>query len=154
MSAQATIVVGVDGSDCSRSALNFAFDEAVRRDATLRVVAALPEVDYWATAYGMSPSLLDEIAADMEKTARAVVDDVVRERGGALVDVPVEVRVVPGAAGDVLVDQARDADLLVVGHRGRGGFRSTVLGSVGLACVLHATVPVTVVRPHDDAADH
>jgi nucleotide-binding universal stress UspA family protein len=62
-------------------------------------------------------------------------------------DVPVQVRSVLGAPGGVLVDQSRDADMLVVGHRGRGGFRSAVLGSVGLQCVLHASVPVTVVRP-------
>jgi nucleotide-binding universal stress UspA family protein len=49
------------------------------------------------------------------------------------------------------VDQSRDADLLVVGHRGRGGFGSAVLGSVGLQCVLHATVPVTVVRARQQA---
>jgi nucleotide-binding universal stress UspA family protein len=55
--------------------------------------------------------------------------------------------VLGGAPGRVLVDQSRDADMLVVGHRGRGGIRSAVLGSVGLQCVLHATVPVMVIRP-------
>lgn len=147
MSMQETIVVGVDGSDCSRAALEFALDEAVRRGATLRVVAALPEADYWAASYGLSPSLLDEFAADAEKMARSMVDDVVGRRGGAVADVPVEVRVVPGGPGRVLVEESRDADLLVVGHRGRGGFRSAVLGSVGLQCILHAPIPVTVVRP-------
>jgi nucleotide-binding universal stress UspA family protein len=57
MSTQGTIVVGVDGSDCSRTALEFALEEAVRRQAALRVVSALPEAEYWATASGMSPSL-------------------------------------------------------------------------------------------------
>jgi nucleotide-binding universal stress UspA family protein len=76
-----------------------------------------------------------------------MVDDVVRERGGAVADVPVEVHAVGGSPGYVLVEQSRDAELLVVGHRGRGGFRSAMLGSVGLQCVLHASVPVTVVRP-------
>ena len=146
MSARKEIVVGVDGSDCSRTALNAAFDEAVLWGAAVRVVTALPEADYWASAYGMSPLLLEELAADAEKVARAMVDALVRERGGAAADVPVEIRAVRGTAGNVLVDQSRDADLLVVGHRGRGGFRSTVLGSVGLQCVLHASVPVMVVR--------
>jgi nucleotide-binding universal stress UspA family protein len=147
MSVQGTIVVGVDGSECARAALEFALDEAVRRQAALRVVAALPEAEYWATASGMSPSLLDELTADVEKSTRDTVDAVLRERGGASADVPVEVRALGGLPGHVLVNQSRDADLLVVGHRGRGGFRSAVLGSVGLQCVLHATVPVTVVRP-------
>jgi nucleotide-binding universal stress UspA family protein len=60
--------------------------------------------------------------------------------------VPVDVRVVPGSAGQVLLDQAADADLLVVWHRGRGGIASACLGSVGLQCVLHAACPVVVVR--------
>jgi nucleotide-binding universal stress UspA family protein len=46
-----------------------------------------------------------------------------------------------------LVEQSRKADLLVVGHRGRGAIASTFLGSVGLTCVEHAHCPVTVVRP-------
>jgi nucleotide-binding universal stress UspA family protein len=82
----------------------------------------------------------------MEKMARGMVDDLVRERDGAVADVTVEVRALDGAPGRVLVDQSRDAAMLVVGHRGRGGFRSTVLGSVGLQCALHASVPVAVVR--------
>ena len=146
MKVSGTIVVGVDGSDCSRTALEFAFDEAVLRGAGVRAVAALPADAYWAASSGMSPSLLDELKADMEKMARGMVDDLVRERDGAVADVTVEVRALDGAPGRVLVDQSRDADMLVVGHRGRGGFRSTVLGSVGLQCVLHASVPVTVVR--------
>jgi nucleotide-binding universal stress UspA family protein len=147
MSPQGTIVVGVDGSDCSRAALEFALDEAVLRGAGVRVVAAAPEADYWATSYGLSPSLLDEITADLEKSAQAMVDEVVRRRGDVVAEVPVSVSVLGGAPGRVLVDQSRDADMLVVGHRGRGGIRSAVLGSVGLQCVLHATVPVMVIRP-------
>ena len=147
MASQGTIVVGVDGSDCSRAALEFAFEEAVLRGAAVRVIAALPETDYWAASYGLSPALLDELAADQEKMARSMVDTLVRERGSALADVPVQVRAIGGGAGRVLVEQSREAEMLVVGHRGHGVFRSAVLGSVGLQCVLHATVPVTVVRP-------
>jgi len=53
----------------------------------------------------------------------------------------------------VLIEQSQGAELLVVGHRGLGGFRSAVLGSVGLHCVLHAACPVTVVRPQQEPAD-
>jgi nucleotide-binding universal stress UspA family protein len=52
-----------------------------------------------------------------------------------------------GAAGPVLVEASEGADMLVLGHRGLGAVRSAMLGSVGLHCVLHATCPVTVVRP-------
>ena len=147
MSAQGTLVVGVDGSDCSRAALEFALDEATRRNAGVRVVAAAPEADYWATSYGMSPSLVEELTTNLEKSAQAMVDELTRERGRSVAGIPVSVQGVAGAPGRVLVEQSRDADLLVVGHRGRGGFRSAALGSVSLQCVLHASVPVTVVRP-------
>jgi hypothetical protein len=96
MSAQGTVAVGVDGSDCSRTALEFAFDEAVRRGAAVRVVSAVPEAEYWATEYGMSPSLLAELSASVEKVAQDMVDEVVRERGGSAAEVPVEIRTVGG----------------------------------------------------------
>ena len=121
-------------------------DEAARRGAAVRVVWAIPETGYWAASYGMSPELIGELGADLEKIGRQMVDDVVAGRddtdrragrgvGG------------PRAAAAVLVEQAAEADLLVVGHRGRGALRSAVLGSVGMQCVLHAPGPVTVV-PH------
>jgi nucleotide-binding universal stress UspA family protein len=62
------------------------------------------------------------------------------------------VRVVAGGAADSLLNAAEGADLLVVGSRGRGAFRSMLLGSVSLACALHSPSPVTVVRPTKHAA--
>ena len=146
MATQRTIVVGVDGSDCSRAALEFALEEGVRWGAGVRLVWAIPELEYWPTAYGMSPRLLKQLCADAEKAEREMVEAVRRERGGPVADVPVEFRAVGGPAADVLVWQSADADLLVVGHRGRSALTSAALGSVSLACVLHATIPVTVVR--------
>jgi nucleotide-binding universal stress UspA family protein len=109
--------------------------------------------EYWATAYGMSaPPPLDEVAGDIEQAGRHLVDEVVGERAGDATAVPVTELAAPGAPGKVLVEQSRNADVLVVGHRGRGGARSTVLGSVGLYCVLHADVPVTIVRPASSVA--
>jgi nucleotide-binding universal stress UspA family protein len=147
MSTRDKVVVGIDGSDGSRAALEFAMAEAARRGAAVRVVWAIPETGYWATSYGMSPALIGELGADLEKVGRQMVDDVVAERGGTVSGVAVEVRAIPGPPAAVLVEQAAEADLLVVGHRGRGGLRSAVLGSVGMQCVLHAPGPVTVV-PH------
>ena len=84
MDEQATIVVGVDGSDCARSALEFALDEATRRGAQVRVVWAFPPPEYWATAYGMpAPPPLDELTADLERAGQAMVDEVVRGRDGS-----------------------------------------------------------------------
>jgi len=51
----------------------------------------------------------------------------------------------------VLIDKSAEVDVLVLGHRGRGGFASMLLGSVGLQCVQHARCPVIVVRPRGEA---
>ena len=153
MDTRSRIVVGVDGSDGSRAALEYAMDEAARRGSGVRVVWAIPETGYWAAAYGMTPALIGELGKDLEKVGRDMVDDVIADRGEALAGVPVDVWAVPGPAAAVLVGQAAEADLLVVGHRGLGGFRSAMLGSVGMQCVLHAPTPVTVV-PHPHADSH
>ena len=57
----------------------------------------------------------------------------------------VERRVVEGAAASVLVDESRDAELLVVGSRGHGGFAGLLLGSVSQQCAHHATCPVVII---------
>jgi nucleotide-binding universal stress UspA family protein len=73
-----------------------------------------------------------------------MVDSVATDPGTSTV--PVDVVAIPGSPAKVLVHQTRDADVLVLGHRGRGAVAGALLGSVGLACVLHATCPVTIVR--------
>jgi nucleotide-binding universal stress UspA family protein len=146
-----TIVVGVDGSAGARAALRYAFADAARRNARIQVVSAFDEPEYWAVAYGMSaPPPLPDVTAGLEKAARQMVDEVrAEQRGGP--DVPVEVQGIVGSPAKVLLEQARDADLLVLGHRGLGGFASAMLGSVGLQCVLHAQGPVTIVRDEGQA---
>jgi nucleotide-binding universal stress UspA family protein len=143
------VVVGVDGSPGSCAALDFALRDAARRGARLRVVAAVAPPEFWATPYGPvpvppSPALLDEIVA----SARGWVDEAAARLGMSVpADVAVEVLAASGPPAHALLDAARDADHLVVGHRGRGAVASALLGSVGLRCVLHAHCPVTVVRP-------
>lgn len=142
---EALVVVGVDGSPESSAALEHALHDADRRSARLRVVAAVQPPVYWPAVYGPipvapTPQQLDEAEAEV----RGWVDEAVLR---ARVEVPVEVLAVSGGPARVLVDAAADADLLVLGHRGRGALASAVLGSVGLACVLHAPCPVTIVRP-------
>jgi len=68
-------------------------------------------------------------------------------RPDAAAGVPVTVHARIGHAGHELTEAAAGADLLIVGHRGRGALASAVLGSVGLHCILHATCPVMIVRP-------
>jgi nucleotide-binding universal stress UspA family protein len=90
-------------------------------------------------------------SAAKRPVAREQVDAAVAEEP-ALKDVPAQVVALPGPPTKVLIEESDGANLLVVGHRGRGGFGSAVLGSVGMQCVLHATCPVTVVRPARELA--
>ena len=147
MNERTRVVVGIDGSAESQAALRFALEEAALRGTGVRIVSVLLPPPYWPEAYGLSaPPTVEERKADLRRVARRLVDAAVAGRPG-LAAVPVEPHEVQGRPAEVLVEQSRDADLLVVGHRGRGGFASAMLGSVGLQCVLHAQCPVTVVRP-------
>ncbi len=152
MDAEGTgmVVVGVDGSPGSRVALEYAIEDAVRRGARVRVVAAAQAPEYWAMAYGMTaplpiPAIIDGVRDAVQQT----VDEVIAARPDLAARTTVSVDVRAGAPADVLLDAADGADLLVLGHRGRGAIRSAVLGSVGLRCLVHASCPVTIVRPVD-----
>jgi nucleotide-binding universal stress UspA family protein len=137
-----SVVVGVDGSPGSVAALRVAIEEAKLRSTNVVAVTAWhpPTAGYetkWVAAQ------LDE--ATFREGATAMLEGTLAE-----VDTSgVEIRafVAHGPAAEVLVEQARDADLLVVGSRGLGGFRGLLLGSVGQHCSQHATCPVLIV-PH------
>ena len=154
-----TIVVGFDGSTHAEEALRYAVDEAGRRGLVVRVVVAHEPPDAWMADYGM-PLLADDggLRRAVEDSARARVEELRGAMDAAQQAVPVEVVAVSGSAAHVLVQEAENAALLVVGHRGRGGLRSRLLGSVGLAAVLRAPCPVTVVPPSravgETAAQH
>lgn len=146
MTATGTVVVGADGSPAARTAIEYALQDAERRGARLRIVAAAQLPQCWADGYSV-PAIPapEEIRREMRTAARRQLEEVRRARPELAV-VPVTIEATTGAPGPVLVDAARGADLLVLGHRGRGAVRSALLGSVGLYCVLHASCPVTTVR--------
>ena len=138
------IMVGVDGSAGSHRALEWAVAEALKWGASLLVVHA------WR--FGVSPSDPNAAEATREigRAAQHVVDHEVayaRENG-----VDADGVLVFTSPARALVDRSADADLLVVGSRGRGGVAATLLGSVSAACVRHARCPVVVV-PDADRAD-
>jgi nucleotide-binding universal stress UspA family protein len=150
---QSRIVVGVDGSDRSRAALVAAVDEAGRRGADVVAVAAYERADYWTDLYTVALPSVEEVRADVLRGAERMVEDVLRTAERPGVPVPhVRIEVMRGAAADLLVEVAEDADLLVVGSRGRGALRGLLLGSIALHCVMHATCPVMVVHPHSRRA--
>ena len=140
------IVVGVDQSDGAKAALAFAYEEARLRHATLRAVHA------WQFGYigytgfeGRVPAVGGDIR-ELRDAATAALDATVREALPDPGDVAIEQRVVEGTPGGVLVDESHNADLLVVGSRGHGGFAQLLLGSVSQQCAHHAACPVVIVR--------
>jgi nucleotide-binding universal stress UspA family protein len=146
MSGQQTIVVGVDGSEHARAAVRYAIAEAARRGARVVAVRAFEPPQTWVEGYEVivAPSLSD-VTTNVEARTRALLHDVAEELGGAALRVPIDALAMAESPAKALLERSRDADLLVVGHRGRGAVASGVLGSVGLRCVLHARCPVTVV---------
>jgi nucleotide-binding universal stress UspA family protein len=141
-----TIVVGVDHSEGAQAALAFAYEEARLRNAKLRAVNAW---QYGYIGYTGFESGVPAGGADVSELRAAAVDALDTLVRDALPDangVEIEQRLVEGTAGAVLVEQSREADLLVVGSRGHGGFAQLLLGSVSQHCAQHAACPVVIVR--------
>lgn len=132
------IVVGVDGSDSSIAALRHAARIAEALGAPLEAVTtwtAPPFVDYSSIA-GWSP----------EVEASAVLDDAVEQAFADALPRALVRTVLPGLPAPTLIAQSRDAEMLVLGSRGHGGFAGLLLGSVSAACAAHAHCPVLIVR--------
>jgi len=140
------VAVGVDGSASSLHALRAAAEQATYRRTMLHVVRA------WTLRTaprppdcppGAVPSLQEYQEYLREQTEGLVADQL-----QSWPDLTMQVHVVHATATHALLAAAVGADLLVVGHRGRGGFTGLLLGSVAEQCVRHARCPVLVVRPN------
>ncbi|MCD2195836.1 universal stress protein [Actinomycetospora endophytica] len=144
------VVVGVDGSEGSRAAIEYACDEAQLRGLPLAAVVAWAPPEVCITPYPLVPSAEDLQSAAVDLASheiQEVLDG--RARRGASTPV-VELMAASGPAAVVLERASADADTVVVGHRGRGAVASRLIGSVGLNVVVHARCTVVVVRaPHD-----
>lgn len=138
------IVVGFDGSPSSVHALDAALEEAGLRGAELEVVTVVPSGPY-APFYGYAPQLDFGVRLDQaERAARLALDGALGGLGErAPTRTGVQARI--GIPAEELLAQAKDADLLVVGTRGAGGFTRMILGSVSTAVVHHAACPVLIV---------
>ncbi|MFE2104201.1 universal stress protein, partial [Streptomyces sp. NPDC059468] len=143
--SSAPVIAAVDGSEDSRRALEWAVDAAHRRAAPLRVV----HVRQYA-AWGQADVL---VAGPPDTEGDPVLDEVralLRDRADAKT---VEYVALEGVPGAVLPELGLDAQLLVLGSRGRGGFASLLLGSNSLAAARDAECPVVVV-PRPDREVH
>lgn len=138
-----TILVGVDGSASSRTALTWAAAEAAEHQSDLVVLnvwerALLPPIG--------GPSVPQHDAGDPSKLAADNLVQVIKEVLGDDPPVLVQPLIKPGNPAEVLIEESQDAALLVVGTRGRGGFAGLVLGSVSQHVAAYAKCPVAVIR--------
>jgi nucleotide-binding universal stress UspA family protein len=140
------IIVGIDGSEHSRWALTWAMREAVSHRVPLTVVTVRPAQVRPATGVFWGVHDYAEDGQDLELTQRAVREfavQVAKDTGETVPDITVNVET--GDAAEELVRASQDADMLVVGSRGSGGFASLLMGSVSSQVTHHAACPVVVI---------
>lgn len=137
------ITVGVDGSDNSYRALEWAMKEAALRDQPVTVIAVNNVArDPWTG----HPEVMAEDAAVVER-ARSWTEEAVTKAGSQLGDAKpaVSVQAVNGFAAEELIKASHDSDLVVVSARGSGGFARLAIGGVSSKVIHHAACPVVVV---------
>jgi nucleotide-binding universal stress UspA family protein len=141
------ILVGVDGSDHAAHALEWAMKEAAAHHAPLTVLTVHQVA---ASHWTGNPIIYPEDRAAQEaarQSAEKAVAEVAARLGGPG-PASVTIHAVSGIPAQTLIEASRDADLLVVGSRGGGGFTSLMMGSTSSQVVHHAHCPV-VVMPRD-----
>jgi nucleotide-binding universal stress UspA family protein len=139
------IVVGVDGSEHSQRVLEWAVREAALRRAPLTVLTVHQVAgSHWTG----NPIIYPEDQPEQEKAGHAAEEAVSQVLSGVGDARPpsVTVRAVSGLAARELIAASSDADLVVVGSRGGGGFAGLLMGSVSSQVVNHAACPVVVIR--------
>jgi nucleotide-binding universal stress UspA family protein len=153
------IVVGVDGSEASLVALRWALAEAQLRGSSVRVVHAyqpppLPATEAgFGAAGGMGmPAVFtdnwDQVRQAAESEAGNLIEHALREADADSFDgLEIERSAIEGPAARTLIAEAKGAELLVVGSRGRGGFVGLLLGSVSQQVALHPPCPVVILPP-------
>lgn len=132
-------VVGVDGSEGSAKALDWAIAEAVRSPATLELVTAWMFPMALGYVFARTP-------AEVRQQVQQIADMSASHVAAMAPDVSVRSILREAEAGPALVELSNGADLLVVGSRGHGGLREMLLGSVGTYCARHAHCPIVIVR--------
>lgn len=139
------IIVGIDGSAHSARALEWAIKEGALQHAPVTVITvnSVP-----ASPWTGNPTVLEqdpEVLAKQRQVAEDMTVKVTSQLDGERPS-PVTVRAINGFPAQELIEASRDADLVVVGSRGAGGFARLLVGSVSDQVVHHAHCPVMVVR--------
>ncbi len=137
------IVVGVDGSSHSLAALRWACDEARLRHDSLELVAA------WSIPSTALDIASEDVVGALLGAAEEAIVAARKEVASCGPELEVKTEVRQGQPARILVEQAGGADLLVLGSRGLGDFKSLLLGSVSQECSHHSPVPLVIVRPDE-----
>jgi nucleotide-binding universal stress UspA family protein len=145
---QPGVVVGVDGSDSSHAALAYAAWEAQRRGRPLTIVHCYD----LAPSFGLTIAS-DGAATDAAQAAAQGLADLAEQTRAVYPELRVNTALVAGRPGATLVQASKEAELLVVGSRGLGGFAGLLLGSVGAQLSAHSGCPVIVMRPPDERGE-
>lgn len=140
----AGIVVGYDGSEHSSIAVDWAAAEAVSRGVMLTLAAAT-SVPLEGMRFGgsvLTPDAIDDLLQRLQEATQARADEARTSHPG----LDIAVKVALGSPASVLVEASANADMVVVGSRGMGGFRGLLVGSVGVQVASNAACPAVVVR--------
>ncbi|MBP2328793.1 nucleotide-binding universal stress UspA family protein [Kibdelosporangium banguiense] len=143
--AEKPVVVGVDGSATSEAAVAFAFEEASRLGVPLVALHAWSDLSLYMK-FSLPPYGLTWTEAQDEQ--RRILDEGLAGWREKYRDVEVRLVVTADRPAHSLLEAARDAQLVVVGSRGRGGLKGMLLGSTSQALLHHAPCAVAVIRPH------
>ncbi|MFF0558381.1 universal stress protein [Streptomyces sp. NPDC004266] len=138
---ESPLVTGVDGSDASLTALDWAVDEAVRHGLPLRIVHA----SLWERYEGAVPTWATDRPSG-QVLAEGIVGTAAERARRRAPDLPLTTAVLAEDASTALLREGQEGAVLVVGSHGRGGFAGLLLGSVGLVVAARAPCPVVVVR--------
>jgi nucleotide-binding universal stress UspA family protein len=137
-----TILVGIDGSEHADKALDFAVQEALVHGAGLLIVCA------WE-----APLVIDPVVAypvewleTLQEDSKALVQAAAARVKASSPELNVEAKAIGGHPAEVLLREAKNADLIVLGSHGRSEFATLLLGSVAQQVIHHAPCPVVVVR--------
>ena len=137
------ILVGADGSEASRTALDYAVQIAPKLELPVHVLVVWDNpVLVWGDAYSYSHETFESLKASAELLAANELARVFPEQPPEWITSGIR----QGSPAPTLIDASQEASILVVGSRGHGGFAGLLLGSVSSACASHAHCPVLVVR--------
>jgi nucleotide-binding universal stress UspA family protein len=136
------ILVGIDGSADSQDALEWAAREAALRHTSLTVLTVEQAVaGFWGGTLNYAGD--EELTEKARKAAQAETDTVLARLGDSR-PTSVTVKATKGIPAEEIINQGADADMIVVGSRGSGGFSRLLQGSVSAKVAEHAEVPVTI----------